>query len=1190
MSMDRQAALKLITQTFDAPFDAGRFTYFARNLLNKFDESKAAAWRGAYIADSFKDHVKQYHRLGTYTDPADHQIDLLVIELDKESALDRARTMQRNFVARHLKSRDNKAAALVATYHPHRPDWRFSLVKMEYNVHYDEAAERLKITEDLTPARRYSFLVGEHEPNHTAQQQLVPLLEDTRHNPSLDRLEAAFNIESVTKEFFQRYKSLFLDLKEALDTLAKKQAPVKAEFKRVGIDTANFAKKLLGQIVFLYFLQKKGWLGVAEGDAWGQGPKDFLGRLFAGDPLPGGHTIRYNNFFNDVLEPLFYEALAIERPGDVYPRLNCKIPFLNGGLFEPVRGYDWRGVDMPLPNDHFRAIFETFDLYNFTVREDEPLEKEVAVDPEMLGKVFENLLEVQDRKSKGAFYTPREIVHYMCQESLINYLDTTLNPPKAESLLPPKPKQGKLFGDPEPEQLSLTLSSPPLATEGRTEGGPGYIPREDLDLFIRRGELALEHDAAKAQGTKSYSYHLPESIRANAAALDTALANIKICDPAIGSGAFPVGLMQEIVKARVVLTPYLSPPSNSPHRGEDSASPPKGGIEGGRTPYRFKRHAIQESIYGVDIDPAAVDIAKLRLWLSLVVDEEDYHHIQPLPNLGYKIVCGNALLGVQKDLFNRHLFEDLERLKPHYFAATDPAEKNRLRAEIDRLIDQLTAGQKVFDFEVYFSEVFHQKGGFDVVIGNPPWEKVKPQDPEFFKLYDADYRKKSKNEQKRLREKLLKNERIHSDYQKFLNSRYEIMKYASKYYRLQGSSDSNLYKLFLEKSLSISCSIICWVIPGSITIDNGSFELRKYLANNNLINELLGFSNKEGVFEWVDNNQKFLVISLQKSRNPEEMVKTLGWLSNANNLGEKSSILIDKDFYQKLDNANITFYLDTNPKSFEILRNFLDDHKLKPLRELRFHYWREYDATLDQSYFNDEKGKYKLFSGKAIDQFDCMAKSWLEKHGRSSRWKVMGFPKDEYSFRTEYYVNEIPERILNHHNKDNSQYRIVIQNVTGTVNNIRTVYACALHKKHLTNNSLHNLYIGTDDKELFFYLGVWNSFILDWQARIKVATNLNKFILESFIFPDYKKADTELREKISTISFWLSDVCSDFKEVRSSLRKVKFTSRSEAIIELNTLVAKLYGLNPSDLEFILSYFDLVDIAFRQEIINSYNFK
>lgn len=132
-----------------------------------------------------------------------------------------------------------------------------------------------------------------------------------------------------------------------------------------------------------------------------------------------------------MLEPLFYEALSTQRD-DYYSPFDCKIPFLNGGLFEPIGGYNWKEINLKLDNGIFEKIFNVFDKYNFTIKEDEPLDKEVAIDPEMLGKVFENLLEIKDRKSKGAFYTPREIVHYMCQQSLINYLETNTDIPRED--------------------------------------------------------------------------------------------------------------------------------------------------------------------------------------------------------------------------------------------------------------------------------------------------------------------------------------------------------------------------------------------------------------------------------------------------------------------------------------------------------------------------------------------------------------------------------------------------------------------------------------------------------------------------------------------------------------------------------------------------------------------------------------
>lgn len=160
-----------------------------------------------------------------------------------------------------------------------------------------------------------------------------------------------------------------------------------------------------------------------------------------------------------------------------------------------------------------------------------------------------------------------------------------------------------------------------------------------------------------------------------------------------------------LVRARNALTPYF----NDPHE---------------RNPYYFKRHAIQNCLYGVDIDPGAVEIAKLRLWLSLVVDEEETKQIKPLPNLGYKIVTGNSLLGVEKTLFNENLFQQLEALKPQYFDESDTTKKSTLKRRIDHLIHQLTNGKETFDFDIYFSEIFHASRGFDVVLGNPPYLRI----------------------------------------------------------------------------------------------------------------------------------------------------------------------------------------------------------------------------------------------------------------------------------------------------------------------------------------------------------------------------------------------------------------------------------------------------------------------------------
>lgn len=673
--MQKSAAQKLVQETLQGSFDKEHFVYLVKNILNHVEEAPFT-YKGNLIFDDFADSIRLVERVGRYQGPDEKLIDILIVHLAKDTSLDRARTKQRNFVAKYLKgSRGGvlKDAALVAFVAPNGEDWRFSLVKMEYKFN-----EKGKVEEEFTPARRYSFLVGKNENSHTAQSRLLPALFNDEVNPTLEELEETFSVERVTKEFFEKYRDLFLRLKEALDEVVKKDAKVKADFKEKSIDPADFCKKLLGQIVFLYFLQKKGWFCVNRGKEWGSGSKHFLRELFEkkhGD---------YKNFFNDILEPLFYEALRLERSGDYYSHFNCRIPFLNGGLFDPLGDYDWWKTDILLPDELFSndrktkegdtgdGILDIFDRYNFTVKEDEPLEKEVAVDPEMLGKVFENLLEVKDRKSKGTYYTPREIVHYMCQESLANYLATGL--------------------------------------EGKTS-------KEEIETLIKYGEAVVEHDsrvASEGRETDRYSFKLPQSVRKHAKLIDEKLAAIRVCDPAVGSGAFPVGMMNELIRTRNALTPYI-------------------GKNGERTPYHFKREAIQNCLYGVDIDPGAVEIAKLRLWLSLVVDEEERETIQPLPNLDYKIVQGNSLLSVGKNLFNAAQFSKLEELKPLYFNETSASKKQEYRKQINELISQITNGHKDFDFEVYFSEVFHEKKGFDVVIANPPYGETIKENKQYFK-------------------------------------------------------------------------------------------------------------------------------------------------------------------------------------------------------------------------------------------------------------------------------------------------------------------------------------------------------------------------------------------------------------------------------------------------------------------------
>lgn len=710
--MDKKQAQQQIRDIFQNVFRRGHYEQFILNLLNQI-EARDAHYSGNLIPKAFSEHITQYWRIGKYIDPAGVELDLLIVEVKSFAKLDRARTALRNFAVNRLKQFE-KDFSLIAFYAKDDggADWRFSFVKIEHTSYPDDKG-KVRIKSELTPAKRYSYLVGVHENSHTAQTQLIDLLTMDYANPTIEQIEAAFSIEKVTDEFFTQYKDLYIKLSEQIKdqplfkkAIAEEKAPV----------IARFAKKLLGQIVFLYFLQKKGWLGVSKVGKWGTGPRRFMAEQFQRVTANGG------NYYSDFLRYLFYEALARERrhrpDPDFYNRFGCKIPFLNGGLFEA--NYDWQNIALNLPNELFRndennkagdkgtGILDVFERYNFTIKEDEPLEKEVAVDPEMLGKVFENMLEITERKSKGAFYTPREIVHYMCQESLIHYLDNELN------------SYNTVYQEFDSNQISLLGNTSRKGQAKLMEEHQDIkVPKTDLEYFIRNSHLFAENDAAAVQAlnrvergeqkSTKHKMEIPKTVQNNARIIDTKLADIRVCDPAIGSGAFPVGLLHEIVGARLALAPHT--------RNKLS-------------PYELKRHTIRESLYGVDIDASAIDIARLRLWLSLIVDEEDYSSIEALPNLDYKIVWGDSLVGFPEN-WKSQSFDRIEDFKKLFFNEIDQEKKTALKKQIDTEIQARMANSKKifgyqvnFDFRLYFSEVWHENDGFDIVIGNPPYVQI----------------------------------------------------------------------------------------------------------------------------------------------------------------------------------------------------------------------------------------------------------------------------------------------------------------------------------------------------------------------------------------------------------------------------------------------------------------------------------
>lgn len=601
--------------------------------------------------------------LGSMTTQDNYELGFFYYEMEDGSVL-RRKVGLRNLIRPYLGYGFDAALAVFND----GTNWRLSLI--------------CDLKEDATSTKRFTYVFGDEKAFYKTPILRFESLR-TKANEFLE-IKKAFSVEALSDDFFDEYRKQYAEFVKFLtgkeyvkkgnkwveQKTGEPDAQYFTSFKEDDKLVRDYIKKMMGRIVFLYFLQSKGWLA---------GNLHYMHDLFydASDEAKG-------NFLDKVLEPMFF-GLLNTRPEDrsSAPLVNGvgvkyipnadEIPYLNGGLFQQEKIDE---VDSCFPAGMFQSLFDFFDSYNFTIDENDPNDAEVGVDPEMLGKIFENLLE--DNKDKGAFYTPKEIVRYMCQESLTAYLQTGI---------------------------------------------------EDVEVKEHIANFVKTNDVEELGGASSEL----------AMSIDRKLIDVKICDPAIGSGAFPMGLLRELYACRKSIEIFE----------EDNAAD-------------IKRHIIQNNIYGVDIEKGAVDIARLRFWLALIIDEKEP---MPLPNLDFKIMQGNSLLesykGVDLDVTSKKLktgkdtkktrgvlslgFEEtdvqktIQDLVKSYFSITDHTLRAQRRQQIDKYVkdyikicaegnhevqdavDELEIpNDQFFLWHTYFADVF-EKGGFDIVIGNPPY-------------------------------------------------------------------------------------------------------------------------------------------------------------------------------------------------------------------------------------------------------------------------------------------------------------------------------------------------------------------------------------------------------------------------------------------------------------------------------------
>ena len=994
-------------------------------LLRDIFGSKIKFWSTPSIVATSSVFAKQALWLGTITLSDEQTIAVYEVELADSVDIERNRRGIRDMLLTTWRNNGN-AGAFMFCYRKSESVLRFSYVSEAWKFAEDGSYQK-----ETTDARRFTYLLGEGHRSRTAIQQFERLRDS---GLSLKDLTKAFSVDAVSDMFFDGYKKQYEDIifyitgkrmvkvankwEERLE--GKPCQHIMQQFSRFPNPEKairDYVKKLMGRLVFLQFLQKKGWLGVGIHDEWGSGDSEFVQNLFA-------RCNDKDHFIGNVLEPLFNDLNSEnEKKLPQY-----RTPYLNGGLFEQEVADE---TDFALPEKYMKSLLDFFASYNFTIDENDPDDAEVGVDPEMLGRIFENLLE--DNKDKGAFYTPKEIVSYMCRESLIAYLQT---------------------------------------------GIEDETTKEAIRQFVT---------------THQVQEHLPENT-------DQLLKDVKICDPAIGSGAFPMGLLKELFLCRTALEGI----------GQHQAA-------------EIKKHIIQQNVYGVDIERGAVDIARLRFWLSLIVDEETP---QALPNLDFKIMQGNSLLEQYKgvdlstmtekkadDTGMLTFFDDmidvyrkeLRDMLIQYFDCTDHKEKQSLRIRIIENVKQqlreqhikvdfgdldLSGNDQFFLWHTWFHDVF-SKGGFDIVIGNPPYFV---------------YQESHVGEIRELRS-------------------------------IQGNKIAfggklNAYKLFIASSLNVLClknGIMCVICQNSLLADKQATELRKHILNNCQLISIDSFperdSKKKRVFESV---KMSVCIPIVRNMCSDKYFNVFIW----DDKNKKTGLITRFNREEILSMDKLEYVIPRLKAEYTPIIIKLIKYKEIGLKCFE----GELNMTFHKKYFTTDRRNPIILKGAAIQRYFYTLQ--------------MSQGEIEYLNENAYLFDFGTSEKANHHNNK----RIAMQGMTGANDKVRIVMSIVPEGFYLANSC--NYVFAPKGFDLEALLGILNSRLVNWFFRcFSTNSNVNGYEIDNLPIPYVSQ---EKQEAIKT----------KVLNVIQNKNLDHHANTSTVEYEIDRLVYQLYGLTEEEIKVI----------------------
>ena len=1101
-------------------------------------------------------------------------------------------------------AKNNASHILACFYDPSdTQEFRLSLITTGFDFEANKSTH--------SNLRRQSFVLGDSIPTHTAQKQLQTLIDSQAK--SKQALEEAFSLEPVTKEFYKEIVGIFITLIDSIQlptesqavhtkqTDSKKtarnvsdsqaegfcddfgsfqgggegiylsgneQAPAAESAKSAQKPTPEtdntkreFALRLLSRLLFCKFLEKKGVIDQA---------------IFS--------TTLSDNYYHEVLEPLFFTTLNTPRDARDYALLDPRvatlldsIPYLNGGLFAP-QASDFYSPQKPtayhatlkVPNAPLAELFTLLESYHFSIDESTPDSQEVGLNPELLGLVFESLLSelftdnrkdstASLRKSTGSYYTPREIVRYMCRSSLYQYLvskmDSALGSHSADlanfgatadhkSSSTPKfaknhesttanlrileeesrAEQSSLrgSGDSHNEAIHKTtaqkVDSKKTAKNVSEQAQDSRINKNHTnstnatrrqDFGDKNGALQGESrelpKAVMTAGSPQQSPFLaqkptPEAIhnlifnhdpshlppQAHPQIL-SALQSLKVLDPACGSGAFPIGLMQELLELGEIL-------------GDT------------RSPYTRKLEILQSNIYGIDIQPMATEISRLRCFLSLILEEAP-KDIKPLPNLEFKFLSANSLLplpqdsmleydgyqadkqkleSIRQDNFSADL-STRESLKQDYLKTAAHIARNLiLHAQGESPLTQWNPYDPHSVAEFFDSEYMFGLSGFDIVIGNPPYMQVQKG------IYPASHFPYSEGKDK---------------------------------------GKQNLYKVFVEHAYNIANDkgISCLITQSSLMCDLSASYTRNLLLTQTQIQQIIEFPKnpptKEGrVFKSVLQGTCIVLFVKDKPLDSQSFNLSIN--------NDKTTI--NKLAFETIAQKQI---LDFYPQRFEI--PLITQGEMPLLQKIKT------DKVLLESLLDDTlQGNINTIHLRRI-QAEKETGFYLMKGENIHRYY---FDNNFMHCKISNETTKIVER------NQKGKYIIAMQGITGTtdINRIHCTLLESKNTKFVFLDSTKMLFLPNANIAKFI-VGILNSRIIDWLFR-KTSTNnnINIYELESLPIPKITESNQPLCDEIIKCV-----------EQILSLKKVDSSNdTAELESKIDSLVYKLYNLTNDEIQIV----------------------